>query len=261
MNDPSDKKHKTIASVQKALDILNCFEGSRSELGNAEIAKLVNLPVGTVSGLVYTLRVNHYLDQNPANRKYRLGLKLAERASMLLNQLDLRQIAGPHLERLREWCGESVNLAIVDEQEVVYIERYFGKHALGIRSELGKRTPIHSTALGKAITAYLPPSEIRAYLDQAKFFPVTRYTITDAERFQAELERVRKNGYSIDEEENEMGGRCIAAPIFDHDCRPVAAISVSVPIQRLPREKIPELSLKIKETAQAISQRLGYLAK
>ncbi len=72
---------------------------------------------------------------------------------------------------------------------------------------------------------------------------------------------MRKNGYSIDEEENEMGGRCISAPIFDHDCRPVAAISVSVPIQRLPREKIPELSPKIKETAQAISQRLGYLTK
>ena len=261
MNDPATKKHKTIASVQKALDILNLFEGSRSELGNAEIAKLVNLPVGTVSGLVYTLRVNHYLDQNPANRKYRLGLKLAERAAVLLNQLDLRKIAAPHLEKLREWCGESVNLAIIDELEVVYIERLFGKHALGIRSELGKRAPVHSTALGKVITAYLPPADIQTYLDRSELFPVTRYTITEVDRFQEELIRIRKNGFSIDEEENEMGGRCIAAPIFDHDCRPVAAISISVPIQRLPREQIPVFGEKIKEVALAISEGLGYLPK
>lgn len=260
MDDPT-KKHKTIASVQKALDILNLFEGSRAELGNAEIAKLVNLPVGTVSGLVYTLRVNHYLDQNHVNRKYRLGLKLAERAAVLLDQLDLRTIAAPYLEKLREWCGESVNLAIIDDHDVVYIERLFGKHALAIRSELGKRAPIYSTALGKVITAYLPPSEIQAYLDHTAFLPVTRYTITDAERFQEELTRIRKNGFSIDEEENEMGGRCIAAPIFDHDCRPIAAISVSVPIQRLPREQVPALSEKIKEVALAISKDLGYLPK
>lgn len=258
MTDSSSSHRKIIASVQKALDILNLFEGARSELGNAEIANLVNLPVGTASGLIYTLKINHYLDQNPANRKYRLGLKLVERATVLLDRLDLRKIAEPYLEHLRDWSGESVNLAIIDSSEVVYIERMFGKHALAIRSELGKRTPIHSTALGKAIVAYMHPPEIRAFLDNYELTPVTRYTITERDRFDAELARIRKMGFAIDEEENEMGGRCVAAPVFNHDCYPIAAVSVSVPIQRLPREQIPAFGDRIKEVARAISEELGY---
>lgn len=258
MSKSSNNHRKVIASVQKALDILNLFGGVHSELGNAEIAKLVDMPIGTVSGLVYTLKVNHYLDQNPVNRKYRLGLKLAERASVLLDQLDLRKIAAPHLENLREWCGESINLAIIDDQEVVYIERLFGEQALGIRSELGKRAPIHSTALGKAILSNFAQSEINNFLDRYELLPVTRYTITERDRFEAELARIRKMGFAIDEEENEIGGRCVAAAIFDHDCRPTAAISISVPIQRLPRERIHTFGERIKEAALVISEELGY---
>lgn len=261
MTENNSRQPKTIASVQRALDILNLFDGSRSELRNAEIAKLLNLPPGTAAGLIYTLKVNNYLDQNPSNRKYRLGLKLAERASVLLDQLDLRKIAAPHLEELREWSGESVNLAIVNGSEVVYIERLFGKHALGIRSELGKRGPIHSTALGKAIVAFLPLEKLISFIAAYQFFPVTRYTINDAERFSEELCRVQKCGFALDEEENEVGGRCVAAPIFDHDSNPVAAVSISVPIQRLPREQVSVFGEKVKEIAAAISHELGYPRK
>lgn len=163
---------KKIASVQRALDILNLFNNGRVELGNAEIAKLLDLPIGTASGLIYTLKSNNYLDQNPANRKYRLGLKLAERAAVLLEQLDIRKVAAPNLEELRDWCGESVNLAVRDGVEVVYIERMFGDHALGIRSELGRRGALHSTALGKAIFSFLPATEQKSLLTNYKFTPV-----------------------------------------------------------------------------------------
>lgn len=262
MADPSpNKQPKIIASVQRAFDILNLFEGPRSELGNAEIAKLLDLPPGTAAGLIHTLKVNNYLDQNPANRKYHLGMKLAERAAVLLDQLDLRKIAAVHLEELREWSGESVNLGILNGHEVVYIERIFGKHALGIRSELGKRAPIHSTALGKAIIAFHSREKINNFIGSYQFFPVTRYTITDPDRFLEELNRVQKCGFALDEEENEIGGRCVAAPIFDHDGCPVAAVSISVPIQRLPREKIPTVSEKLKDTARSISYGLGFSRK
>ncbi len=258
MTNSNGRQPKTIASVQHALDILNLFDGSHSELRNVEISRMLDLPPGTAAGLIHTLKVNHYLDQNPANRKYRLGFKLVERTSVLMNQLDLRNIAAPYVENLRDWSGESVNLAVLDGNEVVYIERLFGKHALGIRSELGKRGPVHSTALGKAIIAHFPPERFQAFIDSYQFFTVTRYTITDRERFLEEIARVRKCGYALDEEENEVGGRCVAAPIFDHDCFPVAAISVSVPIQRLPREKVPEFGEKLIEIALAISHGLGY---
>jgi IclR family transcriptional regulator, KDG regulon repressor len=254
----SPKSRRVIASVQRALDILELFDNSRSELGNAEIARLLDLDPSTASGLVATLRVNKYLDQNPVNRKYKLGLKLVERASVLLRQIDLLKIAAPHLENMRAWCDESINLAILDQQEVVYLERVLATHSLGIRSDRGRRAPVHSTALGKAIIAYLPADEAKEFLSHYKFFPITRYTITDPNQFVKELNRVKKLGFAIDEEENEIGGRCLAAPVFNHSGYPVAAVSISVPIQRLPREKIQHFGNLVKSAADAISQDLGY---
>ena len=250
---------KTIASVQRALDILNLFNVGHVELGNAEIARLVDLPVGTASGLIYTLKINNYLDQNPANRKYRLGLKLAERATVLFEQLDLRKVAAPYLESLRDWCGESVNLAIRDGNEVVYIERMFGDHALGIRSELGRRGSLHSTALGKTIIAFLPETERQGLLSHYVYYPVTPFTITDPNEFLKEIALVNQRGYAIDEQENELGGRCVGAPIFDRFNYPIAAISISVPIQRFPIEDIEEYSKKLISTSQTISQKMGNL--
>ncbi len=250
---------KTIASVQRALDILNLFNAGHVELGNAEIARLVDLPVGTASGLIYTLKINNYLDQNPANRKYRLGLKLAERATVLFDQLDLRKVAAPFLESLRDWCGESVNLAIRDGNEVVYIERMFGDHALGIRSELGRRGSLHSTALGKAIISFLPETERQGLLSRFVFYPVTPFTITDPNAFLKEIALINQRGFSIDEQENELGGRCVGAPIFDRFNYPIAAISISVPIQRFPLEDIEKYSKKLISTSQIISQKMGNL--
>jgi IclR family KDG regulon transcriptional repressor len=252
------KPRKVIASVQHALQIMDLFDGTHSELGNAEIAKALNMDPGTVAGLVYTLKLNKYLDQNLTNRKYRLGLKLVERASLLLRHIDLRKIATPYLEELLKWSGESVNLGIRDQNEVVYIERLFGDHSLGIRSELGKRAPLHSTALGKVILAHMDQHEARNILTDYDFIPVTRFTITDQKQFLAEIERIRESGFAIDEQENEIGGRCIAAPIYNNDGNVVAAVSISVPIQRLPNEKIAAYGEKIKAAALEISRNFGY---
>lgn len=249
---------KIIASVQRALDIINLFNDGRVELGNAEIAKALDLPVGTASGLIYTLKLNNYLDQNQVNRKYRLGLKLAERTSVLLNQLDIRKVAAPFLEELRDWSGESVNLAVRDGNEVVYIERMFGNHALGIRSELGRRGALHSTALGKGIFSFLPVFERQALLSQYKFISVTPYTITDIEVFVKELDLIHKRGYALDEQENELGGRCVGSPIFNQTGYPIAAISISVPIQRFPDGDIEKFGNKLISTAEAISRKMGY---
>lgn len=258
MEQNQKKTRKVIASVQHALNILNLFGTSHPEMGNSEIANVLNMDPGTVAGLIYTLKFNNYLDQNPSNRKYRLGLKLAERAAVLLDQIDLRKTAAPFLEELRSWSGESANLAIRDHQEVAYIERLFGSHSLGIRSEIGKRAPLHSTALGKAILANLKPQETQTILSDYKFFPVTQNTIIEINGFIQELERIRKLGFALDNEENEIGGRCLAAPILNENGIAVAAISISFPIQRLPPEKIPEYGEKIKTAALEISRRIGF---
>lgn len=258
MNTNSLNNRKVIASLQNALNILNLFDETHPELGNLEIAKMLNMDPGTVAGQVFTLKVNKYLDQNLITHKYRLGLKIVERANVLLNQLDLRKIAAPYLEELRDWCGESVNLGIIDNQEVVYIERLFGYHALGIRSELGKRAPVHSTALGKAIAAYLPVTVLAQLLEGYNFWAVTSRTITDKGAFEAELTMVRSNGFAIDDEENEVGGRCISAPVFNNLGNPIAAVSVTCPLQRLPVEKTSEYGRKITQVAKQISHDFGY---
>jgi len=250
---------KTIGSVQRALDILNLFNNGRTELGNAEIARLLELPNGTAAGLIFTLKINNYLDQNPANRKYRLGLKLAERTAVLFDQLDLRKVAAPYLEELRDWCGESVNLAVRDGVEVVYIERMFGTHSQGIRSELGRRGSLHSTSLGKAIFSFLPAAEQKLLVENYNLYSVTPYTITDLEGFTQELGTIHQRGFALDEQENELGGRCVGAPILDRFGYPIAAISISVPIQRFPQEDVEKYGIKLIETSESISRKMGHI--
>jgi IclR family KDG regulon transcriptional repressor len=258
MEQNQKKKRKLIASVQHALNILNLFDASHPEMGNSEIANRLDMDPGTVAGLIYTLKDNNYLDQNRSNRKYHLGLKLAERAAVLLNQIDLRKVAAPFLEELRSWSGESTNLAIRDHQEVAYIERLFGNHPLGIRSEIGKRAPLHSTALGKVILANLKPQDTKDILSDYKFQPVTPNSIVNIDDFLLELENVQKLGFAFDNEENEIGGRCLAAPIINNEGVAIAAISISFPAQRLPLAKVQEYGEKIKTTALEMSRKIGF---
>ena len=251
------KQQKLIGSVQRAIDILDLFDLRTQELGVTDIARALELPKSTIAGLIFTLEYNNYIDQNKETRKYRLGFKLAERAGVFLNQFDLRQAAFPVLEELRNLTNESVNLAIRDGQNVIYIERMLGNNMLGMHSEVGKRELVHSTALGKALLAQLPLAEIKQFVASYEFVPVTPRTITDPAAFIRELEQTLLHGYSVDNQENELGGRCVAAPIFDYLGKPVAAISVSVPIQRFPEDKIPEFGDRVKQAAQDISIQLG----
>jgi len=251
------KQQKIIGSVQRAIDILNLFDRRTQELGITDIARALNLPKSTIAGLMFTLEHNNYLDQNTVTRKYRLGFKLAERAGVFLDQFDLRRVALPVLETLRDSSNESVNLAIRDGEYVIYIERMLGNNTLGMRSEVGKRELIHSTALGKAILAQLPVVEVKQFVASYEFKPVTPRTITDPAAFLEELNETKLRGFSVDNQENELGGRCVAAPILDYLGKPVAALSLSVPIQRFPEEKLPEFGEKVRQAARKISLQLG----
>ena len=251
------KQQKIIGSVQRAMDILDLFDWRTQELGITDIARALDLPKSTIAGLIFTLEQNDYLNQNTVTRKYRLGFKLAERAGVFLDQFDLRRVALPILEELRDSSNESVNLAIRDDQYVTYIERMLGDNMLGMRSEIGKRELIHSTALGKAMLAQLPSDELNKFIAGHNFTPVTPHTITDPNAFLNEMQETLLHGFAADNQENELGGRCVAAPIFDYQGKPVAAISISVPVQRFPEEKISEYGEMVKQAAREISLQLG----
>lgn len=248
---------KLIGSVERALDILNLFDLRTAELGTTEIAEAVGLHKSTAAGLIHTLAAKGYLAQNPKTRKYSLGLKLVERSSVVLHHLEIQRVAYPHLEALRDRCGETVNLAVLDGADIVYIERLLCTRALGMRSEIGKRALAHSTALGKAILAHWPVAEVCAFIRRFGLPRVTAKTITDREEFLRQLAEARELGYAIDDEENEEGGRCVAAPIFDYTGKPIASISLSAPVSRFSLADAPHFAALVREAAHAISTSLG----
>ena len=252
---------KLVGSVQRAVDILNLFEAGCPELGTTEIAQALGLHKSTVSSLVATLAANGYLDQNSSTRKYFLGLRLLERSSVLLGQMDIRRVAHPILDQLRHWRGESVNMAIRDGDVVVYIDQLPSIHVTAMREEIGKRAPLHTTALGKALIAWLPPAELQTIAKRCDLARRTPRTITSYDEFLTELERTRDRGYALDDEEHEPGGRCIGAPIFDHTGRPIAAVSQSTPLARIPMDQVPVVAEMVRDAAKSISLHLGYVQK
>ena len=254
----STNERRVIGSLQKAFDILDLFSVSSPELGITEIAQTLGIHKSTASGLVYTLETGGYLEQNPENRKYRLGLKLMERASVVIKQLEIRQIALPYLIELRDWSEESVNLAVRDDVEVVYIERMVSDQGLSFQNFVGKRGWVHSTALGKAMLAQLPPEEAEKLLRSYKLEVITEHTLDEVEAVMADLEVTRKRGFALDDQENELGGRCVSAAIFNHLNQPIAAISISVPLPRIPKNRIAYYGEKVREVAGQISSRLGH---
>ena len=256
--DMSEKDPRIISSLQRALDILSLFGPQSPELGITDIAKALNLHKSTASGLVYTLERNGYIAQNPDNRRYHLGLQLVERAGVLLDQIEIRKIAMPELEDLRDWSSESVNLAILEENQIIYIERLLTDKSLGFRNHIGKRAPPHSTALGKAILSHLPPQQALAILQSYPLESMTPNTITDVERLMRQFEAFRRCGYAIEREENEIGGLCISAPIHNYGATPIAAVSVSFPLSRLDEAIIADCGAKVREAAQRVSVKLGY---
>lgn len=249
---------KLIGSVQRALDILNLFDAQVEELGTTDIARLIDLPKSTVASLVYTLEANGYLTQNLKTRKYRLGFKLAELVSVMLNHLQVRQVAYPFLQKMHQEFNETINLGVLDGASVVYIERLLSTRPFGMRSEIGRRTLAHSTALGKAMLACLSPTELTAFINCYGLPALTEHTLTDPHLLLEDLERTRQLGYAVDNEENEIGGRCTAGPIFDLNGRVVAAVSITLPTARLPVTDFPLYGGRIRETARAISRTLGY---
>jgi len=249
---------RTIRSVQRAIDILGLFDDESPELGITEMAEALDLHKSTVAGLVYTLEHNDYLTQDDTTRKYRLGFRLVERSSTLLDQIDLRSVARPHLLELRDWCDESVNLAIRERGQIVYVERLTTTQSLGMRASVGYRSLMHCTALGKAILSRLDRAEVEQIVAEMGLPEATDKTITKLDQLLQELDRIREQGFALDDEENEVGVRCVAAPIQDHTGQPIGAISVSAPAHRLPVSKVPIYGQQAKDVAGAISRDLGY---
>ncbi len=252
------KSDVVIQSVDRALTIIDCFSGSARELGISEIADRMDLSKSTVFGLVNTLVLKGYLEQNEENKKYRLGIKLFELGNLVGSRMDLRKDALPYCQRLSEDYRQGVHLAVRSGDEMIYIEKVDVPGLSIAYSYIGKRAKMYCTGVGKAILAHISDEELDQYMENTELTRMTSHTITDPKLLREELEQIRQQSFAIDNEEVEEGLKCVAAPIFDWRGTPVAAISSSGMASRMTDEMIERLKKDVVAYAAAISSRLGY---
>ncbi len=250
-----------MKSLHKVIDIIDTI----AELGSVGIRDLsagTGYPPATTYRIVATLSERNYLQQDPITRKYSLSLRFLELGTKVRQQYSLARIARPHLERLMAETKENANLCVLAGDEVIYLDHeHSDDHMLQSFTRLGARVPLYATGVGKALLSQWTESEVHAYLERVEFIPKTTKTLTDKTGLSREIGRIQSKGFAVDNEEMEEGIRCIAAPIFDHNGRPCAAISVSGPTLRIPRKRIKGLGSTVIHYAQIISGEMGFQGK
>jgi IclR family KDG regulon transcriptional repressor len=250
-----------IQSVERALKILDLFDEQTTELKITEISKQMNLHKSTVHSLLKTLQVYRYIDQDEESGKYRLGMKLFERGNLLLQMMDIRMIARKYLLDLSLRTGQTTNLVILDGQEGVYIDKVEGQKAVILYSRIGRRIPLHCSAVGKALIAFKNDTVLSDLLRGYSYQQHTDRTIDNENDFLQEIERIRDSGVAFDIEENEPGVRCAAVPVRDHSGQVAAAVSISTLISSVIDQEFQGYIELLKQTAADISTHLGYMIK
>ncbi len=257
MATPESVKGYVVGPVQRALDVLIALGTARRPLALTEICHSVRMPKTTVFRYLHTLTSRGFVAHDPTTDLYRLGSRLFELGQLAGDQLRIRDVAMPVMHRLRAQFNETVNLGVMDGKEIVYLEMVESHHALRMQATLGSRDPVYATALGKAMLAHVEEARWREHLPP-RLAPRTGRTVSSLPALKEVLAAVRRQGYALDDEENEDGARCIGAPIFDYAGQVKAAVSVSAPVNRLTDALLPGVVAGVVEAAQLISRQLGY---
>jgi len=254
-----EKSEYIIQAVSHALDLLEQFHGEVDELGVTELSKRLKLHKNNVFRLLATLESRGYIEQNRATENYRLGLKSLELGQTFIKQMGLLRQAKPILDRLVQECNETSYVAIFKEGHVVYLDVVETDLTVRVVSRVGSRLPGYCTAAGKVHLAYMSDEEIDAILPTRELKGYTANTFVDRDVLKKELRQIAEQGYAIDNEELDLGVRCVAAPIRDYTRRIVGAVSISGPSMRLPDERMEkELIPLVTHSAEDLSTRLGY---
>lgn len=252
---------QTVQSVDRALKLLEVLSGYEDGLGLMEISQQASLTKSTAHRLLHTLIENNYVKQNGENGPYQLTFKMFRLGANTVEKMDILKLSRPYLQDLKNQFGEVIHLVIRDDTEIVYIDKVETDHTIRMYSNIGKRGTLYSTSVGKAILSYESDEDLK---DIWKTLPIekkTEYTITTWEEFLKEIKTIRKEGYALDQEENELGVRCIGVALLDYTGTPVGAISVSGPSQRMTKEKVEEIMMEILKIKAEISKELGYTEK
>ena len=245
-----------IQSVSRALGILELFGEQRPLLTTTEIASLTGLNRATAYRFCHTLLNLGYLEET-APRRYRPGLKALSLAQAALSSRGLPDLALPHLRALRDTTGETVNLALLDPPDVIYVSRLLSDNLLALRLFVGSRLPAYASSLGRAMLAYLPEDEVETILTQRELVAYTDHTVCQPRALMRELRRIRARGYALNEQELVLGVCGIAAPVFGVSGRPVAAVNISL-VRTATRQELEE---KFAPPVVAVAHTISELAR
>jgi IclR family transcriptional regulator, pca regulon regulatory protein len=250
-------------SLERGLAILSAFTSSRPLLGVSELARSVELSRSTAHRYVATLAKLGYLHQDAATRKYRLGPRVLDLGFSAINSFELREIAAPHLQELSDETGHTVNMAILDAVDIVYIERcrssQLGQREIDLNLHVGSRLPAYCTSMGKILLAFLPDDERGALLARTELVRRGPNTIVGRSALAAELTEVRAAGIAVNNEELAYGLRSIAVPVRSRSGDTVAAINLAVHRSLGSMEDLVlRLRPSLERTAAEISGRLGH---
>lgn len=246
-----------LSSVAAALRLLRLFSAEEPELGITAMAARLDVAKSTAHRLAATLVAEGFLEQNPGDGRYRLGLGLFALGTLVRRRMDVSEQAVPQLHELGALTGETVHLAVLHGAEILYLRNIDSPHAIRPRSYLGVRMPAHCTCEGRALLAFSPPAVVSELL-RTRLQPRTPHTVTDRDRLAQLLARVRATGHAIDDQESEPGMRGVAAPIFDAGGAVVAAVGVVGPVQRVSKPALRQLARQVTAAAGRISARLGH---
>lgn len=245
-----------IASISKICKILNCFTSDEPVLGNSEIAEKLNMNASTVHHLVRTLCAEGMLIQDE-QRKYRLGWKLLEWGNQVMFQQEIYSGAIPLVEELVRNFSGTVHIGMFDRGDVVFILKVSSKESVQISTHVGSREPAYCTSTGKVLLSF--HSSPLEYTSEKGLLPKAPNTITCVKQFQTELQKIRKQGYSISDNENEHGLYGIAAPIRSYTGRTIAALNIVGPISYMQGSNREIIIQSVMNTANLISKEFGYL--
>lgn len=247
-------KNKTVV---RSMDILNLFL-THSKLSFNEIVQFSGIPKTSVYRMIMSLEEMGLLDKDE-DGKYSLGLLFLQFGHLVAERLDIRQVALPVMQKLHDEVGEAVNLIVQEGKEAIYIEKLDTKQRVRLYTAIGRRSPLYAGACSRVILAFLPHHEREEYLDEIELKPIASGTITDKEKLRLLLKESQETGYTVSYSELENYTSAIAAPIFNHKGEVTAGISIAGLDVNYQEERLPELAEKVKNAADEISKRLGYI--
>jgi DNA-binding IclR family transcriptional regulator len=246
-----------VGVISKVLRILEALQGSSAGLGLKAICDLTGIHKSTAHRFLKHLEREGYLLRTEAGA-YLIGPRLAQMSARGNQGATLQAVARPILWELWKSTQETVNLAVLDQGTVLYVDVIESPHEFRLSSRVGTRRSLHVTALGKALAAFLPAEPRENILSTIRFQPATPRTIMNLVQFRQELERIRRQGYAVDDEEAVQGARCVSAPILNADREPIGAVSVSGPVTRVSPNQVAGLAGAVTSAARAISAAMGF---